>query len=133
MTPRIEHLEEKKLIGKSLRMSLMNNRTVELWQSFAPRIKEIANRKGADKYSLQVYPPMYYEQFSPANEFEKWALVEVADVENIPTDMQPFVLEAGLYAVFQHRGGVEKLKKRKKRDKRLDFPTAKNSFRQKKK
>lgn len=107
MTPRIEHLEEKKLIGKSLRMSLLQNKTVELWKSFAPRIKEITNRTNADKYSLQVYSPTYYEQFSPTNEFTKWALVEVTDFENIPSDMQPFVLEAGLYAVFQHRGGSE--------------------------
>ena len=34
MTPRIETLSEKKLIGRQLRMSLADNKTGEPWKSF---------------------------------------------------------------------------------------------------
>ena len=104
MTPRIETLESKKLLGQHLTMSLANNKTGQLWGQFAPRIKEIQNRTSEDKISMQVYPPLYYQQFSPVTEFEKWATVEVQDFDKIPNGMETFVLEGGLYAVFDYKG-----------------------------
>lgn len=104
MTPRIENLEEKKLLGQSLKMSLINNRTAQLWGQFAPRVREIQNRSTEDKISMQVYPPLYYEQFNPATEFEKWATVEVNDYDQVPEGMKTFILEGGLYAVFDYKG-----------------------------
>ncbi|MBT8219941.1 MAG: GyrI-like domain-containing protein [Bacteroidia bacterium] len=104
MHPRIEELEEKKIIGQSIQMSLINNKTGQLWGHFAPRIKEIQNRVSEDKISMQIYPPLYYEEFNPSKAFEKWATVEVKDFENIPNGMQSFVLEKGLYAVFEYKG-----------------------------
>ena len=53
MNPIIETLAEKKLIGKRIQMSLANNKTRELWQSFMPRRKEIQNNIGTDLYSMQ--------------------------------------------------------------------------------
>jgi len=41
MKPGIETLNEKKIVGKRLRMTLSANRTLELWQSFMPGRKEI--------------------------------------------------------------------------------------------
>jgi AraC family transcriptional regulator len=104
MNVRIETIEAKLLIGKSLKMSLTNNSTVGLWKSFMPRRKEIQHSINADQIALQVYPPMYFSSFEPDKEFEKWAAVEVSLVENIPTEMKSFVLEAGKYAVFEHQG-----------------------------
>ena len=104
MTPRIEKLEEKKLIGQSIKMSLSQNRTGQLWGQFAPRIKEIENKLSQNKISMQIYPSSYYEEFSPNNEFEKWATVEVSDFNNIPNGMEPFTLKEGLYAVFDYKG-----------------------------
>lgn len=104
MNPRIEKLEKKKLIGYSIKMSLSNNKTGQLWGQFAPRIKEIRNRASVDKISMQIYPPLYYERFNPNTEFEKWATVEVKDFENIPKGMKSFVLEGGKYAVFAYKG-----------------------------
>ena len=104
MNPRIEALKEKKLIGYNIKMSLSNNKTGQLWGQFAPRIKEIQNRTSVDKISMQIYPPSYYEQFNPNNEFEKWATIEVNDFENIPNGMKTFVLKEGLYAVFDYKG-----------------------------
>ena len=104
MNPRIEELTQKKLIGQSLSMSLHQNRTAQLWGKFAPRIREIQNRTSDDKISLQVYPPLYYQKFNPSKEFEKWAAVEVNDLEHIPNEMKSFLLEKGLYAVFDYKG-----------------------------
>lgn len=104
MNPIIETLAEKKLIGKRIQMSLANNKTRELWQSFMPRRKEIQNNIGTDLYSMQIYEPLYFNDFSPNTTFEKWATIEVSDFETIPDEMETFTLKGGLYAVFQHTG-----------------------------
>ncbi|MDQ2656354.1 MAG: GyrI-like domain-containing protein [Bacteroidota bacterium] len=104
MTPKIETLPEKKLIGKSLTMSLANNRTVELWKSFMARRNGISNNLTNDLISMQVYPANYYSDFNPAAEFQKWAAVEVSDFESVPDGLEKFVLPAGLYAVFAYKG-----------------------------
>ncbi len=104
MTPDIVALKEKTLVGMSLEMSIVQNKTGALWGSFAPRIREISDRMGEDKYSLQVYPEDYFEVFNPMKLFQKWALVEVSSIDNLPQGMLPFTLEGGLYAVFQYKG-----------------------------
>lgn len=104
MQPQIEILKEKKLVGKSLKMSLADNKTGALWRSFMPRRKEITNTVSADMYSLQVYDPSYFDEFRPDKEFEKWALMEVSGFEKIPDEMTAFTLTGGLYAVFHYKG-----------------------------
>ena len=39
-----------------------------------------------------------------SDEFTKWALVEVTNFDDVPTEMEKFDLETGLYAVFLHKG-----------------------------
>jgi AraC family transcriptional regulator len=103
--PRLVQLAEKKLVGKHLPMSLANNRTVELWQSFMPYKRNIRHVLGTDLYSLQVYDPaMDFKAFNLHTEFEKWALAEVSDFSDLPEGMEAFTLSGGLYAVFVHRG-----------------------------
>lgn len=104
MTPRIEILSEKKLIGKRLQTSLANNKTHELWKSFIPRRTEIQNPISSDLFAIQVYEPTYFEAFTPNAIFEKWATLEVTNFENIPAEMEPFTLSGGLYAVFELKG-----------------------------
>ncbi|MBS1950229.1 MAG: GyrI-like domain-containing protein [Bacteroidetes bacterium] len=104
MTPRIETTTEKKLIGKRLTMSFVNFKTGELWQSFMPRRKDITSNLANDLISLAVYKPTHFSDFKPTNEFERWATVEVADFDNVPKDMEAFVLPSGLYAVFDYKG-----------------------------
>lgn len=104
MTPRIETLIEKKLIGKRLKMSLTENKTVDIWKSFIPRRKEITNNVTNNIISMQVYESEYFTNFNPTNEFEKWATIEVSNFENVPTDMETFTLKGGLYAVFDYKG-----------------------------
>jgi len=102
--PEIREIKSKKLLGVNLAMSLAENRTGELWRSFMPRLNEIETRIGTDLYSLQVYDEDYFQHFSPTNSFEKWALAEVKNFSMIPNEMEPFELQGGLYAVFQHKG-----------------------------
>ena len=104
MTPRIMMLEEKKLIGKRLGMSLADNKTGELWKSFMPRRKEVTNSLTDAVISLQVYKLSYFAEFKLANDFEKWAAVEVSHYENVPVGMETFTLTGGLYAVFDYKG-----------------------------
>jgi AraC family transcriptional regulator len=104
MTPRIETLQEKKLAGKRLTMSLANNRTGELWKSFMSRRKEITNNVTNELISLQVYTPSYFDNFNPNHFFEKWAAVEVTSFDKVPDDLETFTLTGGLYAVFHYKG-----------------------------
>lgn len=104
MKPRIENLTEKKLIGKRLTMSLADNKTGELWRNFMPNRRLIINNLTNDMISLQVYKPSHFANFNPTNEFEKWALVEVSNFDNVPNDMETFTLAGGLYAVFDYKG-----------------------------
>ena len=91
MQPRIETLPQKQFIGKSLRMSLANNRTAELWKSFMPHRKLIKNTVGSDLYSMQVYDDsLNFKDFNPQTEFRKFALIlTTASSEVIPL---PFAL-----------------------------------------
>lgn len=104
MKTRIEQLNEKKIVGIRLTMSLTNNKTGELWKEFMPRLSEITNNLTNDLLSMQVYKPSYFADFKPTNEFEKWATVEVADFDNVPIEMETFVITSGLYAVFDYKG-----------------------------
>ncbi|MDC6406574.1 MULTISPECIES: GyrI-like domain-containing protein [Maribacter] len=104
ITPRIEESKARKLIGVSCHMSILNNRTAELWSGFRPRVSEIFHRVSLDFISLQNYPEDYFRHFDPKKSFEKWAAVEVLEVSNIPKGMQFFELPAGKYAVFEYKG-----------------------------
>lgn len=104
MNPRIIQAKEKKLIGSNIKMSLQGNKTFQLWSMFAPRIKEIQNKIGTDKFSLQIYEATHFKKFNISNEFIKWAAVEVEEFVNIPTGMESFILPGGLYSVFDYKG-----------------------------
>lgn len=100
--PTIETLKEKKLVGKKLRMTLVNDKTSELWRSFMPERSKIQNKVSTEMISLRVYDETLRPD--PHQEFDKWAAVEVSDLGNIPDGMQSFVLDEGLYAVFDYKG-----------------------------
>lgn len=101
--PRIVTLSEKKLVGKRLTMTLANNKTPQLWQSFMPRRKEIQNSVSKDLYALRLYDdPLDVGDFT--KEFEKWAAVEVTNFDTIPDGMEAYTLQGGLYAVFDYKG-----------------------------
>lgn len=104
MQHEIKTLSVKTLIGKRITMSLTNNKTGELWKAFMPSRHEIKNVIGTDLFSLQTYGSDYFKAFNPTAEFEKWALVEVSDANDIPNEMEVFNLPGGMYAVFFYKG-----------------------------
>lgn len=105
MHPRIIYIQPKKLIGKRVRMSIVKDRTVELWQSFMPAKSEISNTINKLFYSVQVFDSeKYFDQFLPEAEFEKWAAVEVSDYNDIPGEMEALYIPDGLYAIFDYKG-----------------------------
>lgn len=105
MQPRIISIKSKKLLGKSARMSVLNDSTVQLWQLFMPSRNKIQNAANSNLYSVQVFESAtYFDQYSPEKEFEKWAAIEVTDFADIPKEMETLVIPEGTYAVFDYKG-----------------------------
>jgi AraC family transcriptional regulator len=104
MTPTIQVIESKKLIGISQSMSLVNNKTAMLWQTFMPKRNEIKNAFGEHLISMQIYISEYFETFNSLKEFTKWACMEVSNFDIIPPTIKTFILPAGKYAVFNYKG-----------------------------
>ncbi len=103
MEPVITVLTEKKLVGKKVAMSVVENKTSALWRSFLPQQKAIKNRVSNDLISMSVYgEPVKLGELDQI--FDKWAAVEVSEYETVPPDMLAFDLKEGLYAVFHYKG-----------------------------
>lgn len=116
MNPKIINSPERKFVGMSLEMTYANNTTGQLWGSFMPRRHEIKNRIHEGYFSLQGTDPAFtmYDR-SIDRTFTKWALVEVSNFDIVPEGMEAFVLPAGKYAIFLHKGKsvpafIEKMK-----------------------
>jgi AraC family transcriptional regulator len=103
MKPRIETITEKRLVGHAIEMSLVSNKTQELFSGFMPLKKSVTSLSN-NVYEVMVYPYNHFKQFNPANTFTKWATVEVASLEDAPKDMRQLTLQSGLYAVFTYKG-----------------------------
>ncbi|MEJ6792393.1 MAG: GyrI-like domain-containing protein [Lacinutrix sp.] len=103
-SPKILVLEYKKLVGQSINMSLVEDKTFELFSSFMPRQKNIKNALSTDLLEVLIYNNNYLKNFSPENTFVKWAAIEVKDHNSIPAEMKTLNLETGLYAVFNYKG-----------------------------
>jgi AraC family transcriptional regulator len=112
LQPRLEMLVGKSLGGKRLTMSFAENRTTELWRQFMPRRAGIPNPITTHLYSVEIFgDPHFFERFDTNRAFEKWAAIEVEDLDNIPDDLEGLRLPSGMYAVFiVHQGRIcEKL------------------------
>jgi AraC family transcriptional regulator len=104
LQPRIEHLNETKLVGKNLQMSFATNQTPALWRSFMPHRKLIQHTVGNNLWGVQFYPPYFFKDFNPETPFIKWAAVEVNSYKDITEGLETLTLEEGLYAVFLYKG-----------------------------
>lgn len=104
MIPVIKTLQEKKLVGKRMTMSFAVYKIAELWHTFLPGRKEITSPVTNELISLVIYKPGHFDDFRTTNEFERWAAIEVANFDNVPAEMETFVIPGGLYAVFHYKG-----------------------------
>ncbi|WP_034057808.1 GyrI-like domain-containing protein [Lacinutrix jangbogonensis] len=103
-TPKIITLESKKLVGHAIKMSLIDNKTFELFSGFMPQRKQVQNIVNTDIYEVLIYDSNYLKKFSPTHTFTKWATVEVEHYNTVPEGMETLNLDAGLYAVFNYKG-----------------------------
>jgi len=111
MFDRISFLGEKKLIGKSIKMNLADNKTLELWRSFMPLVKDIQHAKSSKLFSIQIYnEALHFNDFNLKTDFTKWAAIEVPNFNNVPSKLQTYILPSGLYAVFIHQGFASEFK-----------------------
>ncbi len=107
MTPVLKNISEKKFIGQRISMSIANNKTRELWRNFMPRRNEINYKVSTDFFSLQKYPSNFnFTNFNVNAEFEKWALIEVDNFDEVPQGVETFILEGGIYAAFIYKGNA---------------------------
>jgi len=90
-------------IGQSQKMSLLADKTPELWQNFM-RTKKEMDAPPYPLYSIQVFPPAYFRSFQPQIEFEKWAAIPCSSDVHVPLSMDKFDLPSGLYAKFIYTG-----------------------------
>ena len=107
MTPRIEILPEKKLVGQRIRMSIANDRTPELWRGFMPRRKEVLNSLTSDLFCVQAFDAtLEFTDYNQDTIFDKWAAIEAANFNSVPAGLETYTLPGGLYAVFLHKGAA---------------------------
>ena len=105
MTPKIKFTKEILLVGKQISMSYSNNLTPILWKSFMPHRKQTPNVLSNKLYSVEIYKnESYFEAFDPTAEFEKWAAVEVSNLEAVSLEMKSLVIPSGKYAIFKYKG-----------------------------
>lgn len=104
---RTEILPSKKFIGQKITMNYANNLTGQLWRNFMPFKKEIQNTIGQELYSIEIYPEHFFDSFNPTVNFDKWAAVEVSQLDAIPENMQTLIVPEGKYAVFHYKGKPE--------------------------
>lgn len=102
--PTIQQFPSKTFMGISIKMSLTDNLTSELWRSaisLKPAVDQLENNNA---YSIECYPEDYFNTFTPEKKFEKWAAFLPKKDSPI---MNPFVritIPKGRYAVFHFKG-----------------------------
>lgn len=106
LQPRLVTAQDKTIIGKKMSMSVVENKTGQLWQKFMQNRSQIQDVVGSDKYSINIYDETYFKAFDPSKEFIKWAGVVVAQSDNLPDEFETMILSGGLYAVFDYKGSA---------------------------
>ena len=106
--PVIQEIAPRQLMGIRRNMSLTENGTFALWQAFMKQKNRLSGPFSDLLYSLQCYPPGYFEHFNPDTTFEKWAATEMDVNDHLPEGMELFLLKGGLYAVFIYKGTADK-------------------------
>jgi AraC family transcriptional regulator len=105
MEPRIVEKEPFHVVGLCLRFTPgTNNGIPELWSRFAPRMGEIAQRRGKHSYGICI-PVEGDEQAS----FDYVAGVEVEPGGPVPDGMIELTVTGKCFAVFTHRGHISRI------------------------
>jgi len=102
--PRLIRVEPVRLAGLSASMSYREDQTVQLWQRFMPRRRELTGLLNDDLISLQIFPDDFFRNPDPAVRFTKWACAEIGEQALLPAGFEELRLPAGDYTVLSYRG-----------------------------
>ena len=115
MQPTFKTIDAMNVIGMSTHFICIlspekNNHIVipKLWDSFMKRSEEIKSRRGPVDIGLCEAIPDPAVKRHP-DEFFYMAGTEVDRIDNVPTGMIVKTVPAGRYAVFTHKGKLDKL------------------------
>ena len=103
MQPEIKQFESTAFVGMRTSMSLVQNKTPELWRGFSGFLIK-NNIQAEEKYSVNIYPENYFQAFSPNAVFEKWAGITEVDSKGVSDELETLTIPSGLYAVFHYVG-----------------------------
>ncbi|MBU4315736.1 MAG: effector binding domain-containing protein [Proteobacteria bacterium] len=104
--PKIITKETFKVIGMTYYGDNQKNEIQRLWENFLPEEESIKNRIHPDIGYGICYP---VEDPDNTSAFEYLAAVEVSNLDEIPEGMEGRTIPAQKYAVFLHRGPVDKI------------------------
>lgn len=106
LKPKIINKNEFKIVGMKYYGANKNNEISQLFNKFFSRISEVKNRIDI-KTSLGVCE--YVPDLTSETEFSYIACVEVSSLDEIPVGMVGQVVPGNKYAVFTHKGSIDKL------------------------
>lgn len=112
MQPIIKFVDEKKVVGMGTKfisiLSPDNNQTVipALWCQYLPRSQEIKSRISYADLGVCFEPG---GEKSHPDECFYVAGTEVKNADEVPEGMMAMTIPAGQYAVFTHKGSIDKL------------------------
>ena len=106
MEPKIVTKTEFKVVGMRYYGDNRNNEIKALWDRFFPKIQDIEHRVNPEISYGVCYPA---EDETENSEFEYIAAVEVNDFGEVPEGMIGKTVPARKYAVFTHKGSVDRI------------------------
>ncbi len=111
LQPEIKIVSETKIVGLYGKSSLSCNNRPNMWNMFNPRINEIKHlAEGIRGYGIcEADPDFDMCRFDENTESSEIVGVEVISFEDIPQGMIKKFLTGGKYAVFTHKGKLDKL------------------------
>jgi AraC family transcriptional regulator len=109
LSHRIEISPEIRIIGLSTQMSLVENKTRQLWQEFMPHRAAILGKVNDTLFSIEVYSEDFFNKFDPKKPFEKWAGIEIHQTQEKPSFFKELVIPTGIYVVFNYKGKGSKV------------------------
>lgn len=106
MEPKIIEKNKFMVVGMKYYGSNNNNEIPELWKRFRPRMDEIKN---AVNGNVAMGVCEFVDNLTDESKFTYFACLEVSSLEDIPRGMEGFTVEKNKYAVFTHKGSVDRL------------------------
>lgn len=107
--PEIKVIPEVKVIGIRRSIVLEDNLVINLWNDFNKRSSEINNMAEPFRFYGICENDRPSDKFGKNVEYSEIAGAQVTSFDYIPEGMTAKVIGAGKYAVFTHKGTIDKL------------------------